>query len=93
MHTGVLLCKPSTEKEIANMADKYFSAKAEAAGISGDDVNRRLRESRLGHAAPSDDWVQCKRIARCLWPDQAATVLHLADYYHYAPANAHMICG
>jgi hypothetical protein len=67
------------------MPNSYFSAKAEAAGISGDDVNRRRREARLGHAAPSDDWVQCKRIVRCLWPDQCAVKVHLDGYYHFAP--------
>jgi hypothetical protein len=63
----------------------YFAAKAEAAGVSGDDVNRRLREARLGHAAPSDDWANCKRIARCLWPGQEAWKVHLDGYYHFAP--------
>jgi hypothetical protein len=63
----------------------YFAVEADTAGISGDDVNRRLREARLGHAAPSDDWVNCKRIARCLWPDQESWVMHLDGYYHYAP--------
>jgi hypothetical protein len=63
----------------------YFSAKADAAGISGDDVNRRLREARLGHVTPSNDWVHCKRIARCLWPDQVTRTMHLDGYYHFAP--------
>ncbi|MBW2646913.1 MAG: hypothetical protein JRE23_12220 [Deltaproteobacteria bacterium] len=66
---------------------EYFDVKAEAAGISGDDVNRRLREARRGHAAPSTDWVNCKRIARCLWPDQATREIHLDGYYHFAPSN------
>jgi hypothetical protein len=65
--------------------EDYFDVEAKAAGISGDDVNRRLREARLGHAAPSDDWVNCKRIARCLWPDQHASEFHLDGYYHFAP--------
>jgi hypothetical protein len=67
--------------------NKYFSAKAEAAGISGDDVNRRRREARLGHAAPSDDWVNCKRIIRCLWPEQESSnpYIYRDGYYHYAP--------
>jgi hypothetical protein len=70
----------------------YFKAKAGDTGdISGDDVNRRLRESRLGHAAPSADWADCKRIARCLWPDQVATEFHLDGYYHFAPAALHRI--
>jgi hypothetical protein len=64
----------------------YFGVKAEAAGISGDDCNRRLREARLGHAAPSDDWATCKRIIRCIWPDQVATEMHLDGFYHFAPS-------
>jgi hypothetical protein len=66
----------------------YFAAKAEGAGVSGDDVNRRLREARLGHAAPSDDWVECKRIVRCLWPDQTATrpINPAGEFFHFAPS-------
>ena len=65
----------------------YFDVKAEGAGISGDDVNRRLREARLGHAAPSNDWVNCKRIIRCIWPGQIASVIHLLDHYHNPPGD------
>jgi hypothetical protein len=64
----------------------YFEVGADAAGISGDDVNRRLREARLGHAAPSDDWATCKRIIRCIWPDQVATDFHRDGFYHFAPS-------
>jgi hypothetical protein len=63
----------------------YFEVEASAAGISGDDVNRRLREARLGHVAPSGDWATCKRIIRCIFPDQVATEIHRDGFYHYAP--------
>jgi hypothetical protein len=64
----------------------YFAVEASAAGISGDDVNRRRREAKLGFVnPPSADWAGCKRIARCLWPDQVATVMHLDGFYHFAP--------
>ena len=66
--------------------EAYFGVKAEAEGISGDDVNRRLREARYGHVAPSEDWKTCKRIVRCIWPDQVATRMHLDGFYHFAPS-------
>lgn len=64
----------------------YFEVEADAAGISGDDVNRRLREARQGLSAPTADWATCKRIIRCLWPDQVADCIHLDGFYHYAPS-------
>ena len=84
----VPVCKSltiTTKGRIIIMTSKYFEAKAVSAGVSGDDVNRRLRESRLGHEEPSPDWVDCKRIARCLWSDQESGTMHLDGYYHYAP--------
>lgn len=39
-------------------------------GISGDDVNRHLRERRLGFAEPSKDWANCNQEIRCIWPEQ-----------------------
>ena len=69
----------------------YFNVKAEASSISGDDVNRRYREARLGHAAPSSDWAECKRICRCLWPGQVAKELHRDGYYHFAPKNVQFL--
>ena len=64
----------------------YFSKRATEDSISGDDVARRYREASKGFLAPSEDWVHCKRIARCLWPEQIITEpLHRDGYYHYAP--------
>jgi len=39
-------------------------------GISGDDVNRHLREKNLGYLPPSKDWLSAGREIRCLWPGQ-----------------------
>ena len=66
----------------------YFNVQADGQGISGDDVNRRLREARLGHAEPSQDWIDdCKRVIRCIYPGQTITALHLHDHYYHAPGN------
>jgi hypothetical protein len=68
------------------MKTDYFKAQAGDTGdISGDDVNRRLRESRLGHAAPSADWADCKKIVYCLWPGQEAWRYDWDGYYHNYP--------
>lgn len=42
-------------------------------GISGDDVNRHLREKNLGFKAPSADWANCKDEIRCIYPGQTVT--------------------
>jgi hypothetical protein len=64
----------------------YFKAAATEGSISGDDVNRRFREASKGFKAPSADWVNCKRICRCLWAGQVITEhIHLDGYYHHAP--------
>jgi hypothetical protein len=42
-------------------------------GLSGDDIRRRYRESKLGFAAPSADWAECHKVARCIWPLQRVT--------------------
>jgi hypothetical protein len=48
---------------------KYFNQDL-ADGLSGDDVNRRMRERNLGFAEPSADWGTCGNEIRCIWPDQ-----------------------
>lgn len=57
-------------------ASAYFNAKADRAGISGDDVNRRLRERRLGFAEPSSDWDQAGVVVHCIYPGQIPTKSH-----------------
>lgn len=54
----------------------YFNAKADRAGVSGDDVNRRLRERRLGFAEPSSDWDQAGTVVHCIYPGQIPTKSH-----------------
>jgi hypothetical protein len=54
----------------------YFEETVETDGISGDDVNRRLREARLGFKAPSEDWEQCGTVIHCIYPDQVPTKSH-----------------
>ena len=54
----------------------YFKAKADSNGVSGDDVNRRYREARLGFAAPSEDWDQAGVIVHCIYPGQIPTKSH-----------------
>ena len=50
---------------------KYFhNTLADVDGISGDDLNRRHREQRLGFSAPSGDWVQASKEIRCIYPGQ-----------------------
>jgi hypothetical protein len=53
--------------------DGYFTETVESDGISGDDVNRRLREKRLGFKAPSEDWNQAGVVIHCIYPDQVPT--------------------
>jgi hypothetical protein len=52
----------------------YFKATVSRDGISGDDVNRRYREARLGFAAPSEDWNQSHLIVRAIYPGQWETI-------------------
>jgi hypothetical protein len=54
----------------------YFTETVESDGISGDDVNRRLRESRLGYKAPSKDWEQAGVVVHCIYKDQVPTKSH-----------------
>lgn len=58
------------------MNQKYFGLTlADEPGISGDDLNRRHRESRLGFTEPSADWANAGREIRCLWDGQTITKL------------------
>ena len=61
---------------MTNQESAYFNAKADGAGVSGDDVNRRLRERRLGFAEPSSDWDQAGVIVHCIYPGQMPTKSH-----------------
>ena len=63
--------------------EKYFNVDATADGISGDDVNRRLRESRLGWSEPSPDWANCKKITRCIWGGQRVNTLPIDVTKHH----------
>ena len=62
----------------------YYLQRATEDGISGDDVNRRHREDRYGFKAPSNDWVDCKAVIKCLWPNQYSTTYDssIKVYYH-----------
>jgi len=42
-------------------------------GISGDDVNRHLREKNLGYLPPSADWLDSGREIRCIYEGQTIT--------------------
>ena len=53
----------------------YHNTLATEAGISGDDLNRRHRESRLGFAEPSADWKQAGHEIRCIFDNQ---IIHRA---------------
>ena len=61
-----------------------------ADGISGDDVNRHLREKNLGFAPPSADWAESDKEIRCIWPGQVITRPSLnprrGEYIHRYPA-------
>ncbi len=60
----------------------YFGQRAIGGNISGDDVNRRLRERRRGHAEPSKDWADCKVINYCLWDGQQVRTFDPDGRYH-----------
>jgi len=51
----------------------YFKENVDDDGISGDDVNRRLREKRLGFKAPSDDWNMAGATIHCIFKGQIPT--------------------
>ena len=59
-----------------------------AGAVSGDDVNRHLRESRLGFCEPSPDWADSHRVIRCIWPNQTVYVRPIntdGESYYHAP--------
>lgn len=67
----------------------YNRTLADEKGISGDDLNRRHREKRLGFAPPSDDWADCNKEIRCVHPNQVITRPALDNrdiYVHSRPA-------
>jgi hypothetical protein len=55
-----------------------------ASGLSGDDVNRRLREKRLGFGEPSPDWAECSREIRCIYGGE-----HVTKADTLSPAGPH----
>lgn len=67
----------------------FHNTLASEKGISGDDLNRRHRESRLGYAAPSADWADCNKEIRCIYPYGIITRFGLDGrelYVHKLPA-------
>jgi hypothetical protein len=57
-----------------------YRRKLDDSGLSGDDVNRRLREARLGHSMPSSDWEANKgKVIRCIYADQTISRKPSAD--------------
>ena len=73
----------------------FHNTLASEAGISGDDLNRRHRERRLGYAAPSADWARAKNEIRCIHPGQTITrgslngleIAVYADLAYFNPDN------
>ena len=64
----------------------YFDTTVEADGISGDDVNRHLREKRLGFKAPSDDWFLAGAPIHCIYKGQVPTkTLHDVVLFNFLP--------
>ena len=53
--------------------DYYHLTLADESGISGDDLNRRHRENRLGFGPPSADWADSDKEIRCIYPRQTVT--------------------
>jgi hypothetical protein len=73
-------------EEITIMTDIYFTESVDDDGISGDDVNRRLRERRLGFKAPSDDWHLAGAPIHCIYKGQIPTRnLHDVVLYNFLP--------
>jgi len=69
------------------MTDNYFHLTlADVDGISGDDLNRRHRENRLGFKAPSADWANSGNEIRCIYERQIMhrAALDNADIYVHA---------
>jgi len=68
----------------------YFDVDlADEIGISGDDLNRRLRERRLGYGPPSSDWADSDKEIRCIHPNQVVTRAALSNreiHVHADPA-------
>jgi hypothetical protein len=53
---------------------KLYDRSLDDSGLSGDDVNRRLREARLGHSVPTSDWEANKgKVIRCIFAGQSIT--------------------
>jgi hypothetical protein len=61
---------------------------AGAGDVSRDDQNRHQREAKLGFKAPSEDWANCHKIIRCIWPNQILTrpIDKANEFFLFAPA-------
>jgi hypothetical protein len=71
------------------MSNYFHLTLADEAGISGDDLNRRHRENRLGFAEPSADWAESDKEIRCIYPGQVITRAALSNreiHVHAEPA-------
>ena len=51
----------------------YHNTLATEKGISGDDLNRRHRENRLGYAPAHESWADAGLEIRCIYPGQTIT--------------------
>jgi hypothetical protein len=71
------------------MKNYFHLTLADEAGISGDDLNRRHRESRLGFAEPDASWFETDKEIRCIYPGQTITRAALSNreiHVHAFPA-------
>jgi hypothetical protein len=55
--------------------------------ISGDDRNRHHREKNLSFKKATDDWADCKKVIRCIFPGQLprGPVDINNTYFHFTP--------
>ena len=72
------------------MSNDYFHLTlADEDGISGDDLNRRHRESRLGFGPADPSWADSDKEIRCIHPNQVVTRAALSNreiHVHADPA-------
>ena len=83
----------NTNQEVDEMGKYFHNTLASEKGISGDDLNRRHREQRLGFKAPDSTWAEAGKEIRCIYPDQTIIRLaldHAEIYVHCRPAWNHL---
>jgi hypothetical protein len=71
------------------MSNYFHLTLADENFISGDDLNRRHRENRLGYAAPDPSWAESDKEIRCIHPNQVITRAALSGreiHVHADPA-------